>query len=507
MQNTPMQNLALRLVWLTLPCCFADDQSDAVCLREWDRLIPVVRQFRFTSPHNFEEADDAVSVCEDVFMTSWSIASSFLLCAPKECLPRMVSEVLALDAVQRWLFTSPQPEGISDILAGLGNRGVAAVASTFSEQPLPPIVQRMTSSRGFDLDFVLAGFSHSGTTTLHRALIDHPAVSMHSTDSIGGGELHEFFWFSSFTSDIVAETLGSLLTNTTRGARATWASTEEQVMRRLSKIPGLKVIVVLRDPVAQLDSMLSHGFSFFSPFGQETGLAILHTGTIFARHVLAFWPRSRVLPVPFVQLKMAPNATMDRVFRFLGLSAGITGRGGSRRHWLHRRPARLPIPKSQWRQGLCDIPAEWRPSVGQGDLDLGLPLRSLIRARFAPERRLIDAFLGDFGWPEPRLDVHSCPDDTSMPVSDHEYVPGAHDLCAAGAALVAMGRLRPECAASDFCPRCCAFLQARCDFFWECCFPMQEAVRTAGLPALREALCGTPHGGGCCFGVGSLQSP
>lgn len=464
---------------------------DAACLREWKTRLQESRQFSSASPNGFDEADAATTGCDARGMASWDIANGeFLLCAPRACGERAVARLAGLAV--RW-----------------HSRAAGSIGAPELRNATVPRVARIVPISSLQLDFVVAGFSHSGTTSLHRALNDHPDVDMHSAEAEDGGELHELFWYTRLSANTVAKTFAGFRANATRGVRSTWAVTEDRVIKRLATIPNLKVILVLRDPLSQLDSMLGHGFGFFSPFGQEAGLTLLHSASILAKHALGYWPASRVLPVPFAQLKTAPGATIERVYQFLGLDPKLAGTSARHRHWLHRRPARLPVSPERWKQSLCDIRVDWRPMPLEGQVDLGLPLRALLRAHFAPERRLLEAFLGDYEWPPPRLDMHACPGDTSPGRHEHEYVPGAHDFCEAAKVFVRAGRIRASCLAGDACQRCCVFLQARCEAFWECCAPVQAAIREATLPSLRQALCGSSSGrwGGCCAAVGSLQSP
>ena len=60
-----------------------------------------------------------------------------------------------------------------------------------------------------------------------------------------------------------------------RGLRATWAATERTVLARLAAShPRLRLVMVVRDPLSQLDSMVSHGMAFYSPLGQATELSL-----------------------------------------------------------------------------------------------------------------------------------------------------------------------------------------------------------------------------------------
>lgn len=496
--------MTARLVLPMFAVGLADDLGLQSCAKHWRHNVSVARRMPFTSPGNFELADGYVQQCQDVGMTAWSVNDHFMVCAPRRCSRRAVTRHIVPEVLRRWLFASEPPAG-----ADADHVFAKDCTNRTGECDLGQhgaVLKRLAPQQSIRLDFVIAGFSHSGTTTLHRAFNDHPDISMLSAESDGGGELHEFFWFASYTEDSLEEALGHLRQDAVRGVRSTWVAMEERVMQRLAKIPDLRIIVVFRDPVAQLDSMVSHGFGFFSPLGQDAGLSVVHPASSFAKNILPYWPRTNLLAIPFVHLKIDLSGTMARVFGFLGLNSSSVGTSGSKRHWLHRRPARLPVPRQIFRQSLCDIPRDWQPSPAVGLFNFNLPFRTLLYGYFALERRLVDAFLGDNGWPEPRLDLHTCDDDTSLPRSEHEYSPGAHEFCTAAEALASEGHVPKNCLLGDFCQRCCVFLQARCPQYWECCRTTQDALRAVMLPALQEALCHS-RSGGCCAAVGHLQSP
>eukprot|EP00927_Polykrikos_kofoidii_P014912 TRINITY_DN16603_c0_g1_i1.p1 TRINITY_DN16603_c0_g1~~TRINITY_DN16603_c0_g1_i1.p1 ORF type:complete len:467 (-),score=38.93 TRINITY_DN16603_c0_g1_i1:200-1600(-) len=441
------------------------DGKKETCMESWRRQYQGIGIFGGIPP-GVKGADEVVADCVGRGFVSWSVDDSFLVCLPRYCYPHLCEAAF----------------GATDV----------------NKSGAPVRFDRMIPLRHLRLDFIIAGFSHSGTSTLHNALFEHGSVEMRSTMEEARGELHEFFWKSSFSEESITETFGSLVgnQNKTRGARSTWAVVDSAVMQRLSTIPQLKIIIIIRDPMSQLDSMLTQGFAFISPQVHLAELRVLFPASMMGRNVAPYFPPSRVLLLPFIWLRMAQSEIVDTVLYFLGLPQHTK----EQRSWLHRRDPVVRLPGL--RQGLCDISANF---VAQGKTsrpEFSLPVRSLLHAAFALERVVIRLSLTAHRWPKPHLDTQRCPDDVS-PLS-REVEVGATAFCAVMEHSVTSMALPKQCSLGADCQRCC-FLEFEQCIMKDCCERVAATLYSAALPALREALCGHPYG--CSSRVRNFQSP
>jgi hypothetical protein len=206
--------------------------------------------------------------------------------------------------------------------------------------------------------FVIAGAPKAGTTALHAALATHPGLYLspvkepkyYLTDGRppprsrhrGPGDAHsarEWIWRR---EEYLALFAGAPA-GTVRGESTPFYLYDRAAQQRLAAdVPGIKVIVVVRDPVDRAYSNWAHlradGLepeadflaavrqeerrvaAGWAPFWHYRGL-----GTYGAqlRELYRHIPREQVFLLRYRQLVDTPRETLDRVSEFLGVPIGV----------------------------------------------------------------------------------------------------------------------------------------------------------------------------------------
>lgn len=251
--------------------------------------------------------------------------------------------------------------------------------------------------------FLIAGATRSGTSFLHAALGTHPAVFVthpkelqhfnrddrhargtgaYATAFAGAGaavhtgESTPMYWESGvrFAAD------GALVLDP--GGPDT--------MRRIAEtLPGVRVILTVREPVARLRSMYRKNYyqgrgllpSLAAELDAERAGAVRLLGLHRSRYdlhlagVLRAVPRERVLLLVFEEWIGAPETALRDIARFLGIDPVFDlARAESGRNALENyRPAGAGLPE---------------PDAG------GARLAAALRAELRPARDAVEAFLG-----------------------------------------------------------------------------------------------------------------
>jgi hypothetical protein len=206
--------------------------------------------------------------------------------------------------------------------------------------------------------FVIAGAPKAGTTALHAALATHPGLYLspvkepkyYLTDGRppprsghrGPGDAHsarEWIWRR---EEYLALFAGAPA-GTVRGESTPFYLYDRAAQQRLAAdVPGIKVIVVVRDPVDRAHSNWAHlradGLepeadflaavrqeerrvaAGWAPFWHYRGLGTYGTQL---RELYRHIPREQVFLLRYRQLVDTPRETLDRVSEFLGVPIGV----------------------------------------------------------------------------------------------------------------------------------------------------------------------------------------
>jgi hypothetical protein len=206
--------------------------------------------------------------------------------------------------------------------------------------------------------FVIAGAPKAGTTALHAALATHPELYLspvkepkyYLTDGRppprnaqrGPGDAHsarEWIWRrESYRSLFDGAPAG-----TVRGESTPFYLYDRAAHARLAAdVPGVKVVVVVRDPVDRAYSNWAHlradGLEPEADFGAAVALEEQRIADGWApfwhyralgrygeqlRDLYRHVPREQVFLLRYRQLVDAPRETLDRVSGFLGVATGV----------------------------------------------------------------------------------------------------------------------------------------------------------------------------------------
>ena len=206
--------------------------------------------------------------------------------------------------------------------------------------------------------FVIAGAPKAGTTALHAALATHPGLYLspvkepkyYLTDGRppprsgqrGPGDAHsaqEWIW----RREEYLALFDGAPAGTVRGESTPFYLYDRAAQARLAAdVPGVKVVVVVRDPVDRAYSNWAHlradGLEPEADFAAAVELEESRIADGWApfwhyrglgrygeqlRDLYTHVPRDRVFLLRYRQLVDSPRETLDRVSAFLGVSAGV----------------------------------------------------------------------------------------------------------------------------------------------------------------------------------------
>lgn len=184
-------------------------------------------------------------------------------------------------------------------------------------------------ARGRLPNFLVIGSMKCGTTSLHKYLESHPQISMAPTTDV------RFFsttwnwkkgldWYRSLFADSQdAAAVGEV------SPTYTSYPYEREIPQRIAEVlPGVRLIYLVRDPLARIRSHYQHNFLT----GQESlpiNAALLRKPLYLYRSQYAmqldqyrtFFPEESILVIRTEDLRDSRVATMQRVFRFLEVDA------------------------------------------------------------------------------------------------------------------------------------------------------------------------------------------
>ena len=204
-------------------------------------------------------------------------------------------------------------------------------------------------------DFLVIGAPKAGTTALHAALAQHPALYMSAikepkhflTDgpppTRGGPGDAQTYREHVWRREDYEALFDAAPEGTLRGESTPLYLYDPDAMRRIhDAIPDARLIVIIRDPVERAHSNWTHLWSaglepegdFVRACGEEqrridAGWASFWHYQGLGRygeqleHVFSLFPRDQVLVIRYRQLVDEPAKTLDEIFGFLGVEQGV----------------------------------------------------------------------------------------------------------------------------------------------------------------------------------------
>lgn len=271
-------------------------------------------------------------------------------------------------------------------------------------------------------DFVVIGAMKAGTTSLFHYLRSHPQVYMPWRKEIDffsneGNWRKGLSWYQDhFAGAPAGRRIGEASPNYSK--RHLWPETPDRLMDTL---PNVRIIYLVRDPIARLQSMyldmLSYGGearSISTAIANSDYILTSCYGMQLEPYVERLGP-DRILVETSERLRADPVAVMGRLFTFLDLDPAATGDLARVEANLSDEkliPTRLGRHVRQWRPNVVDTakPAdEWtridrlllQPSSYTA-ARLSPRMRRSLENRFVPDIRrlqdLVDVQLADWTW-------------------------------------------------------------------------------------------------------------
>jgi hypothetical protein len=204
-------------------------------------------------------------------------------------------------------------------------------------------------------EFLIAGVPKAGTTALHAALAGHPELFLPAVKepkfflsdgrppATGGpGDVQTYQEHVWRQADYEA-LFDAAPAGTVRGEATPFYLYDLAAHDRIkSLLPGVKLIVLLRDPVDRAHSNWTHLWNAgLEPQADFLDACAAEPARIAAgwaafwhyvalgqygrqvQHLLQVFPREKVLLLRYKELKDQPAATLDRVCEFLGVRTGV----------------------------------------------------------------------------------------------------------------------------------------------------------------------------------------
>jgi hypothetical protein len=300
-------------------------------------------------------------------------------------------------------------------------------------------------------DFLVAGVPKAGTTALHAALSNHPGLYLSPikepkfflTDGPppargGPGDAltyREHVW----QRDRYEALFDAARPGMQRGEATPFYLYDPEAMRRIrALIPGVRLIVIIRDPVERAHSNWTHLWSAgleptgdfvracaeeeqriaagWAPFWHYAGLG--RYGEQLA-HAFSLFPREQLLVLRYRLLIDEPAVTLDRICAFLGVQTGAVSEIPKENVTAHPEPTlahravsfgmRVSDTVGRLLPGSTATAATHRlerflQRAGRERQPLSWEQRQAVLPRFTADIRLLETVLGeDFSdWMAPR---------------------------------------------------------------------------------------------------------
>lgn len=388
-----------------------------------------------------------------------------LLCLPPDCDVSFVREYwlprLLLTRLQHLPGRTIGMHSLRQVLGGA--RVLVEHAVRFPRPDLP-------SPR-----LVIAGFPFSGTTSIATELRRHPriAIPMHE-DQVYWRFFHTPRSLAAWRERYrlaEARKRAALPRNasprTILGLKDPFLAWSEEGMKAVAKVPGVKVIVMLRDPITMIQTWINHGAHWANPHGDMMGYNVGFQGRVVNLIVSSAIPRERLLVVPTLALDHAPLLVYRRIMQFIGLPETT------------RRPFRI----RENRLSAACVAIGRCFDFCKAPLDLLVTVHALFKLEAQQSERLLRAH----GWP-PQLASLARPLPARCPGRGGPWPDPEPGLCHALPSAPGAG-FRSE----EECRECCE-RQVACKpysvEFERLCVPLERVLIRRAQALTRRALCG-----------------
>lgn len=370
-----------------------------------------------------------------------------------------------------------------------------------------PVVDLTTDARYPTPDFVIAGAPLSGTTSLARALGQHPQIVIHDWED-------RIFWSHNYIEsqldtwakpyNTMAATKRASLPNASRllfGIKEPMMIYSHAAMKSVAQIPGIKVIVLVRSAMDMIGSWIKHGVDWITPHGDPlsylTGLIHRH----LVKVVFSRIPEERILLVPTQALAKAPDSTYSHILKFLSLPATQQAAAAAGKQTLEQT-------HNKWVESSC---LAFGRCFRMCD-PLYLSFRTMLSRLVTADARLLDGQLAKQGWSS---ELRGLMPPLACPAEQTERSHLGAMEARPGMCQVFEMALPPQSTCFDSykaCDNCCEkFEGEECQPYsgkWaQCCEPLQMWYNHYATWEGRRVICG--HNGSlympCYAGRGKLR--
>ncbi|CAJ1393076.1 unnamed protein product [Effrenium voratum] len=250
------------------------------------------------------------------------------------------SDVGGEEMTTHWCFCAPLNCADNDA-AAVATRLVARQGLTWEAlQPNSEVelrnVRALARWEDVKLDFLIAGFARSGTHSVRGNLMQHPEVKIAEQElTFNWAALPQQLQVWNYMANFREESRPRLW-----GGKGEGVALSRRVLRLASKIPNLRLIIMVREPVEWLESLYNlrkfeclyhktcpeiptledvvlHGATFEDVKAEDAFLSQS------LEQAVKFFPPSsgRLLLLEFELLRSRPREAFDRITTFLGLRA------------------------------------------------------------------------------------------------------------------------------------------------------------------------------------------
>lgn len=377
---------------------------------------------------------------------------SFVMCLPRECedgasflRESLLPNIVFLQIYHREALGGP-PLSTASLRQGLRSSKIEVSS-----------VVTLPAEGTLAVDFAIAGFPLSGTTTLARELSKHPEVVMGAGAGSHPNYEDDLFWKYVHTRKRVRQWSRALepkvaLKSAASGGRRILVGLKEPMMvfhktpmRILAGNPKAKVILLVREPLSMLSSFGNHGCDWFN----HHGIGLLRE----------FIPLQDFLGIS----RLPPE-----VVGLQNFEARENAQDMSYRPFMRRR------------HDFCE---------GQmGATDFQFAARSFVRS----DVQELEKMLQSQGWPKDLwgLRAPACPRATTLRHAMGEAA-AVDSICH----VTLVEEKEVDCFAGDFwaCERCCEQMEDGCDAYGakyaKCCDIRRSKLLSALVLEMRKRLC------------------
>ncbi len=230
--------------------------------------------------------------------------------------------------------------------------------------------------------FIIAGASRSGTTSLYRYLSEHPNINVsepkevqffnHDARYVQGLQYYDSYFSEHKSRTVIGESTPAYFYKGIRydhSGKYIFDESEDSIIRIARDIPDVQIILTLRNPVNRIQSMYWKNFGQGRDVGatleealerelsgerkpEQSNYCFIYKNRydIHLRHILEHIDKERVHIVLFEEWSKNSDPTLATLFKFLGVSNDFVGNSwGDMWNTGHRyrRYSIIPSPLDQ----------------------------------------------------------------------------------------------------------------------------------------------------------------